>query len=170
MSFRFFITEAQLKEIDAARKKNMNKNTERQLRVLVLHAEGSSREEISLITGYNITSISRIVSQYIKKGLSVFMENKYKGNNRNLSYEEESAILSPYLEAAKAGQLVDINEIKLAYEKAIGRPLNSKGHIYRVLERHGWRKVMPRSKHPNKASEEEIASSKKNSKTASKKS
>ena len=167
MPFRFMITESQLKEIDADRKKNMNKNIERQLRVLVLHAKGSSREEISLITKYNITSISRIVSLYIEKGLSFFITNNYKGNNRNLSHEEEYAILFPYLEIAKAGQLVDINEIKLAYEKALGRPLKSKGHIYRVLERHGWRKVMPRSKHPNKASDEEIAISKKNSKTSS---
>ena len=167
MPFRFMITETQLKEIEAARKKNMNKNLERQLKVLVLHAKGSSRGEISSITGYNITSISRIVSLYMKKGLSFFIGNNYKGNNRNLSYEEEYAVLSPYLEAAKAGQLVDINEIKLAYEEALGRPLKSKGHIYRVLKRHGWRKVMPRSKHPNKASDEEIASSKKNSKTSS---
>jgi hypothetical protein len=34
---------------------------------------------------------------------------------------------------------------------------NSHGQIYRVLERHGWRTVMPRSQHPDKASEEEIA-------------
>jgi len=71
------------------------------------------------------------------------------------------------LEAAKAGQLVDINEIKLAYEEALGRPLKSKGHIYRILERQSWHKVMPRSKHPNKAIDEEIASSKKNYKTSS---
>ena len=30
-----------------------------------------------------------------------------------------------------------------------------------VLERHGWRKVMPRSKHPQKASDEAIEASKK---------
>lgn len=33
--------------------------------------------------------------------------------------------------------------------------------IYFVLHRHGWRKVMPCSKHPKKASDEEIAASKK---------
>jgi transposase len=98
------ITQSQLTEIEAARKKNMNKNTERQLRVLVLHAQGSTRVAISLTTKYNVTSISRIVSQYMKKGLSFFIENNYKGNNRNLSYEA-----------------------------ALGRPLKSKGHIYRVL-------------------------------------
>jgi len=33
--------------------------------------------------------------------------------------------------------------------------------VYRVLHRHGWRKVMPRSKYPKKASEEVIETSKK---------
>ncbi|MDE7249890.1 MAG: winged helix-turn-helix domain-containing protein, partial [Lachnospiraceae bacterium] len=33
--------------------------------------------------------------------------------------------------------------------------------IYCVLKRHGWRKVMPRSRHPKKASEEVIETSKK---------
>jgi len=37
----------------------------------------------------------------------------------------------------------------------------SSGQIYRVLHRHDWRKVMPRSRHPKKASEEVIATSKK---------
>ena len=34
-------------------------------------------------------------------------------------------------------------------------------YIYMLLERHGWRKIMPRSKHPQKASDEAIEASKK---------
>lgn len=48
----------------------------------------------------------------------------------------------------------------MAYEERVGHSIGS-SQIYRVLERHGWRKVMPRSKHPKKASEEVIAISKK---------
>ncbi|WP_414153386.1 winged helix-turn-helix domain-containing protein [Peptoniphilus sp.] len=33
--------------------------------------------------------------------------------------------------------------------------------MYRVLKRHGFRKIMPRSKHPKKASKEVIETSKK---------
>jgi putative transposase len=127
----------------------------------VLHAEGESRTSISLKTEYTVSWISRIVSFYSKNGLAAIISNNYKGNHRNLSFEEEASILSPFLEKAKLGQLVDISEIKLVYEQALGRDINSKGHIYKVLARHGWRKIMPRSAHPNKASDELIASSKK---------
>ena len=63
-------------------------------------------------------------------------------------------------ERAEKGELVEISEIAKAYQSAVAHPV-SNGQIYRVLHRHGWRKVMPRSRHPQKASEEEIAASKK---------
>ena len=51
-------------------------------------------------------------------------------------------------------------EIKAAFDKVRGKD-TGRGYIYMLLERHGWRKVMPRSRHPKKASEEVIATSKK---------
>jgi len=54
---------------------------------------------------------------------------------------------------------VDTSEMDATYQEAAGHKVNS-GQIYRVLNRHGWRKVMPRSRHPKKASEEVIATSK----------
>ena len=47
-----------------------------------------------------------------------------------------------------------------SYEQAVGHRTGG-SQIYYVLRRHGWRKVMPRSKHPKKASEEVIETSKK---------
>ena len=77
-----------------------------------------------------------------------------------MSIEEERAFLEPYREWVKQGQMVEVREIAAAYEKKVGHRIG-KGQIYRVLHRHGWRKVMPRSKHPKKADEEVIAASKK---------
>ena len=50
--------------------------------------------------------------------------------------------------------------LKEAYDKAVGHKSGS-GQIYFVLHRHGWSKKMPRSKHPQKASDEAIEASKK---------
>lgn len=77
-----------------------------------------------------------------------------------MSAAEEARILAPFQARAEKGELVEISEIAKAYQSAVDHPV-SKGQIYFVLHRHGWRKVMPRSKHPRKASEEEIAVSKK---------
>ena len=162
MPKRYHINEEQARELERARKENKDKNVERRLRALLLHAEGKTREKIAEVTGFVKSYISELVSKYCNQGISTIIENNYHGNHRNMSYEEEEALLEPFRKAAEAGQLVEVSEIKRAYEEAIGRSLeNNHGQIYNVLKRHGWRKVMPRSKHPNKASEEAIKASKK---------
>ena len=147
-------------EIETARKKNRNKNIERRLYVLVMRAEGKSLEEISEKTGYHISTASKLIARYMRDGISAIAENQYKGNRRNMSFEEEAAILAPYIERAERGEMVDIKEIAAAYQKAVPHKI-SDTQIYYVLHRHGWRKIMPRSRHPKKASEEAIEASKK---------
>ena len=159
MAKSYEISQSQLQEIEAARKKNRNKNVERRLYVLVMRAEGRSLEEISEKTGYHISTASKLIARYMRDGISAIAENHYKGNRRNMSFEEEAAILAPFIERAERGEMVDIKEIAAAYQKAVPHKI-SDTQIYYVLHRHGWRKIMPRSRHPKKASEEAIEASK----------
>ena len=162
MPKRYQISKEQVFELEEERKKNKNKNVEKRIKALLLHAEGKKRKEIAEKTDFAKSYISELVSKYCNKGLSAIIENKYGGNNRNMSYAEEEALLGTFIKAVEAGQMIEVSQMKRAYEKAIGRSLeNNHGQIYQVLHRHGWRKVMPRSKHPNKASEEAIEASKK---------
>ena len=160
MAKSYAISQSQLVEIETARKRNRNKNIERRLYVLVMRAEGKSLEEISEKTGYHISTASKLIARYMRDGISAIAENHYKGNRRNMSFEEEAAILTPFIERAKRGDMVDIKEIAAAYQKAVPHKI-SDTQIYYVLHRHGWRKIMPRSRHPKKASEEAIEASKK---------
>ena len=160
MAKSYAISQSQLVEIEAARKKNRNKNVERRLYVLVMRAEGKSLEEISEKTGYHISTASKLIARYMRDGISAIAENHYKGNRRNMSFEEEAAILAPFIERAEREEMVDIKEIAAAYQKAVPHKI-SDTQIYYVLHRHGWRKIMPRSRHPKKASEEAIEASKK---------
>ena len=160
MAKSYEISESQLLEIETARKKNRNKNIERRLYVLVMRAEGKSLEEISEKTGYHISTASKLIARYMRDGISAIAENHYKGNRRNMSFEEEAAILAPFIERAEREEMVDIKEIAAAYQKAVPHKI-SDTQIYYVLHRHGWRKIMPRSRHPKKASEEAIEASKK---------
>ena len=160
MAKSYEISQSQLLEIAAARKKNRNKNVERRLYVLVMRAEGKILEEISEKTGYHLSTASKLIARYMRDGISAIAENHYKGNRRNMSFEEEAAILAPFIERAERGEMVDIKEIAAAYQKAVPHKI-SDTQIYYVLHRHGWRKIMPRSRHPKKASEEAIEASKK---------
>ncbi len=162
MARRLIIRRQEIKDIEAARKKNRNKNVDRRLRVLILHAKGKGRAEIAKETEYSVTYISKIVAKYVDYGIEAVTGNHYRGNHRNMDIESETALIDSFKKRAEAGQIIEVSEIKAAYEAAIGRSLDTnRGQIYNVLERQGWRKVMPRSKHPNKASEEDIDSSKK---------
>ena len=87
-----------------ARKQNHNKNVERRLRALQLYAEGGTLEEISKATEYHPAYISQLIQRYDKGGLEAVTGNHYQGNRRNMSFEEEEALLEPFFERAEKGQ------------------------------------------------------------------
>lgn len=160
MPKRYQISEEQVAELEAARAANKDKNVENRIKALVLRAQGKKLTQIAEMTEYHPAYVSKLVSIYCNQGLPAIIENHYAGNRRNMSFTEEATFLSEYKKLAEQGQIIEVGVIKKAYEEKVGHTIG-KGQIYRVLERHGWRKVMPRSKHPNKASDEAIEASKK---------
>jgi len=154
------IEKEQKKELEKARVQNKNKNVEKRLKALILWSERKGAPEIAEKTGYAQSYIYELVAKYCNQGIGAIVENHYKGNRRNMSIEEEAAFLDGYRKQAEQGQVIDVGEIKKAYEEMVGHTIGG-SQIYYVLRRHGWRKVMPRSKHPDKASDEAIAASKK---------
>ena len=153
-------TEAEAAEIRAARKTNKDKKVENRLRALQMRAEGKKRSEICEITGFHAQYITMLVARYRKDGIEGITGNHYHGNRRNMSYEEEARLLEPFRMEAEAGKMVEVSAIEEAYRKAVGHSIGT-SQIYYVLHRHGWRKVMPRSKHPKKSDPEAIEASKK---------
>ena len=75
--------------------------------------------------------------------------------------EEEKEFLEPFMQQALAGGILEVSEIIKEYSNKLEKKV-SKSTVYDLLHRNGWRKVMPRSKHPNKASDEAIKAYKKN--------
>ena len=160
MAGRYKFSEEEIKAIEKKRKENKDKRAEARLKALELRAKGAKAKEVSEATGFHAAYVTQLVGKYRQKGLEAISGNHYGGNHRNMSEVEEAEILAPFKERAEKGELVEISEIAKAYQSAVDHPV-SRSQIYFVLHRHGWRKVMPRSKHPKKASDEEIAASKK---------
>lgn len=160
MASRYKFSEEEILELEQARKKNKDKRAESRLKALILRAKGASAIEVSQATGFHAGSVTRLVAKYRDHGIEAITGNHYGGNRRNMSYEEEAAILAPFKERAEKGEMVEISEIEKAYQSVVGHSVGN-AQIYRVLHRHGWRKVMPRSRHPKRASEEVIEASKK---------
>ena len=160
MSKGYKITEGQVAEIKRQRRLNKDKIVDKRLRAVQLRGEGLSDKEIAAIVEAHPTVVSRWVCKYVKDGISALLKGKRAGNRRNMPLTEEVKFIAEFKEKAAKGHLVTVKEIKIAYCEKIGHQCG-KGQIYRVLKRQGWRKVVPRKEHPNKASEAEIEASKK---------
>jgi len=150
-------------------KRHMTKEGKRKIkdvksynRLLALHMRvmGKKNKEISETVGFSVQYITELVSKYVKEGMDSILTDKRTGNHRNMSVSEEIAFLDGFFDLADAGQIVTIATIMEKYEEVTGKPC-ADTTIYRLLKRHGWRKIAPRPEHPGKASEDEIESSKK---------
>ena len=157
---KYIFTTEQATEIETARRANKDKQIDIRLRVLALRAEGKSLQEISAISGFHRSYVSGLIKRYFEEGIKSIAQKNYHGNHRNMSVAEEAAFLEGYMQQAEQGHMLDVRELAAAYEEKVGHSIGN-SQIYRVLRRHNWRKVMPRSKHPNKAGKEVIETSKK---------
>ena len=114
-----------------------------------------SSDQVAVAIGWHPNSVKKLQSQYVREGESALGVSKSGGRYRqNMSFEEEKAFLAPFFEKAKVGGVIVANAVKSAYESQIGHKV-PKSTIYRMLDRHDWRKIMPRPRHPQKDPEEE---------------
>ena len=159
MASKYKFSREEIAAIKAARRNNKDKRADARLKALELRAEGIKSNEVAQATGFHPAYVTTLVAKYWDKGLDAIAGNYYGGNHRDLSVEEEVSILAPFKARDEKGELVEISEIEAAYQQTVGHSIGT-SQIYYVLHRHGWRKVMPRSRHPKKASEEVIETSK----------
>ena len=132
----------------------------KRLQVLYMRGLGKTNREISEVTGFHIQYITDLVRKYMDHGMDAILSDKRTSNNRRMSFDEESSFLEQFVDLADAGQIITIDKILQKFEEATEKSSNS-STIYRLLKRHGWRKVKPRPQHPGKASDEDIEASKK---------
>ena len=117
-----------------------------------------SSEQIATLVGYCPSYVREVLSAYKKEGESCFRMEELGGRHReNLSKEEEKQILEEFNEEAEAGRVIEISKIHELYSERVtskGKKPPAKSTTYRMLERHGWRKIMPRPKHSKNKKEE----------------
>lgn len=160
MNKKYEFGKEHLEEILQARKQTKDKREDRRLWAVELRILGYTNEEIVEKVQVHERTVIRWIQNYAEHGIKGLQNKPIVGNHRNLSFEEEAKLLKSFEERARKGQLITVQEIKEAYIEKVGHSIGS-GQIYYVLKRHHWRKVMPRSRHPKKASDEVIEASKK---------
>jgi transposase len=100
--------------------------------------------------GASLSTVNRAHMAYDEGGIKALKPKPNPARkHQNMTLAEEKIFLDRFAEDAGAGQMLNIQEIKAAYEKAI-RHETSNSTIYALLDRHGWRKLMPRPFHPKR--------------------
>jgi hypothetical protein len=107
-----------------------------------------SAVQIAQALGWQPPSVRQVQSDYARDGESVLWGKPHGGRRHaHFTVEPEKALLAPFLEQAQAGGVLVVAPVQASYEKALGRSVHA-SVVYRALHRPGWRKVVPRPRHP----------------------
>jgi len=116
--------------------------------VLMRVALGSSAAEIAQVLGWATATVHVMHSRWAKEGEALFdLKGKGGRKHQNLTEAGEAEVLAPFIEQAATGGLLKVGEVRQAYEEQVGKEV-AHSTVYRMLKRHGWRKVAPRPRHP----------------------
>lgn len=118
--------------------------------MLLPAAMGLSLEQTGRAIGRSRSSVIRMRAEFRRTQEGQAVGSGWGGRRRqNMTREQEKELLSPFFERAGQGGMLVVAPIKAAYEQALGRAV-PESTVYRLLARHGWRKIAPRRHHPKR--------------------
>jgi transposase len=130
---------------------------ERILCVWLRASLGLSSPQIATVLGWHPGSVRHLQARVLHDGMSVLKQPRRGGRHRaHLNTAEEKALLADFCFAAGAGGVVEAGPLRAAYENQVKHPV-AKSTLYRLLARHGWRKLVPRPHHPDASAEAQQA-------------
>ena len=111
MASRYQFSKEEIKAIQEARNINKDKRAEARRKALELRAKGEKAEDVAKATGFHPAYVTQLVAKYREQGLEAISGNHYGGNHRNMSEEEEAAILAPFKREAEKGKVTGTKEM-----------------------------------------------------------
>lgn len=141
--------------VEAALKITQQAKTVRQLRkglsIVLPGALGASNAKTAKVLGVGSATVVRLQREIREEVAGTARQKgKWGGRRRQLlAIEEEKQFLEPWTKEAEAGGVLVVPPIHEALEKRLGRTVTA-STVYRMLARHGWRKVTPDTCHPKR--------------------
>ena len=116
--------------------------------ILLPSLHGTTLEETASLLGVSRASVHRLQTRFRQKSQGTYVCKPHGGRRRvHMSWEEEQAFLAPWAERAKEGGVLVVSVMRADLSQRLGRPVAA-SVLYRLLARHGWRKVAPDTRHP----------------------
>jgi transposase len=118
------------------------------LAVLLPAQAGLTLAETARLLGIGTASVHRRQAR-VPLGRTAAAARRNWGGRRQalLTPPEEIEFLKPWAEQAQSAGLLVLSPIRAALALRVGHPVKA-SVVWRLLARHGWRKVAPDTKHP----------------------
>jgi len=143
-------TKRQIRQLKTALHWKMPESQRQRIQMILLRESGMAQLAIADAMGVSLSTVNRAHMAYDHGGIKALKPKPSGGRKReNMTLAEEKTLLRHFAKAAGAGEMLNIHDLKAAYEKAIGHA-TSNSTVYNLLARHGWRKLMPRAFHPKR--------------------
>jgi transposase len=124
-------------------------NRLRQALAVLLPAElNATLEQTAKLLGVGRATVVRCQRGFAQPPVVPPARKTWGGRRRALlDGEAEREFLRPWAEQAKDGGLLVLSPIRAALAQQLGRPVD-RSVVWRMLARHGWRKIAPDTRHP----------------------
>ena len=106
-------------------------------------------EQTATVLGVGRASVHRLQQRFREELKPTRPVQKPWGGRRRalMSLDEEKAFLQPWVEQARDAGVLVVSPLRAALAEKLGRKVTF-SVVYRLLARHGWRKVAPDTRHP----------------------
>ena len=105
-------------------------------------------EQTAAILGVGRATVARLQQRFRQSAHARAARPRWGGRRKALlSVAQEAEFLAPWAEQAKAAGVRVLSPIRAALAQRLGRPVAA-SVVWRLLARHGWRKLAPDTRHP----------------------
>ncbi len=106
-------------------------------------------EQTAALLGVGRASVPRLQQRFREELQPARSPRTWGGRRRAMmTIEEEKAFLAPWAQQARDAGVLVVSPLRAALAERLGRKKVAPSVVYRLLARHGWRKVAPDTRHP----------------------
>ena len=128
--------------------KSLSASERDRVKTIRLLALGWEAQDVADAIYCSRPTVYRRKGDFLIRGEAALRTDGWGGRrNAHLSVDEEASFVAEFEDAARSGELVTAKAMLQALSEKAGRTVG-RTTLYEMLQRHGWRKVVPRPRHP----------------------